>query len=52
MDARKVAPQAVRLEDLMSEAMTWAAQKLERRLGRRPDIAVLPDGPYGIPVSD
>jgi nickel-dependent lactate racemase len=39
------------LQDLMNRTIAWAVKKLEERLDRNPRVAVLPDGPYGIPHS-
>ncbi|MFC2169694.1 nickel-dependent lactate racemase [Acidobacteriota bacterium] len=49
-DARTLAPRAANLQELAEKSLEWAAEKLRRKLGREPFIAVLPDGPYGIPV--
>ncbi|MFC2166076.1 hypothetical protein ACFLT2_13905, partial [Acidobacteriota bacterium] len=51
MDTRKIAPEATTLQELVESSMEWAVKELRNRLGRDPQIAVLPDGPYGIPVK-
>jgi hypothetical protein len=51
-DARSLAPQAPDLEGLVAESITWALEFLHKSLDRKPNIAVLPDGPYGIPYLD
>ncbi len=50
-DARTLAPNAQILKELVETSVAWAVEKLRLRLGREPQIAFLPDGPYGIPVS-
>jgi nickel-dependent lactate racemase len=50
-DARTLAPRAKTLEQLVETSFAWAVEKLRLRLGREPQIAFLPDGPYGIPVA-
>jgi nickel-dependent lactate racemase len=50
-DARILAPKAKTLKELVEMSFIWAVEKLRLRLGREPQIAFLPDGPYGIPVS-
>jgi nickel-dependent lactate racemase len=50
-DARTLAPKAKTLKELVEMSVAWAVEKLRHRLGREPQIAFLPDGPYGIPVS-
>lgn len=49
-DARTLAPKAKTLQELVEMSFAWAVEKLRLRLGREPQIALLPDGPYGIPV--
>jgi nickel-dependent lactate racemase len=51
-DARTLAPKAKTLQELVEMSFAWAVKKLRLRLGREPQIAFLPDGPYGIPVAD
>ncbi|GAI57334.1 unnamed protein product, partial [marine sediment metagenome] len=50
-DARTLAPKAKTLQELVEMSLAWAVKKLRFRLGREPQIAFLPDGPYGIPVK-
>lgn len=50
-NARKIVKETKSLEKLMNKTVTWAVNREKKRLGREPDIAVLPDGPYGIPIS-
>jgi nickel-dependent lactate racemase len=50
-DARAIAPDSASLEELVEGALNWALEKLRADLGREPQIAVLPDGPYGIPLQ-
>jgi hypothetical protein len=50
-DARTLAPKAKTLQELVEMSFAWAVKKLRLRLGREPQIAFLPDGPYGIPVA-
>ncbi len=50
-DTRKLAPKATNLQELVESSLKWAVENLRHRLGRNPEIAVLPDGPYGIPIS-
>jgi nickel-dependent lactate racemase len=50
-DARKLVSKAKNLRELVEKSFAWAIEKLRLRLGREPQIAFLPDGPYGIPVS-
>jgi nickel-dependent lactate racemase len=49
-DARSLVPKAANLEELVEKNLFWASRKLRSRSGKEPRIAVLPDGPYGIPV--
>ena len=35
---------------LVDKSIVWAVGTLQARLNRHPEIAVLPDGPYGIPI--
>jgi hypothetical protein len=50
-NARAIVRETKSLEKLMNKAIVWAVNKQKNRLGHDPDIAVLPDGPYGIPFS-
>lgn len=49
-DGRILAPRASTLKELMEKCLGRVVGMLRRRLGREPEIAVLPDGPYAIPV--
>jgi hypothetical protein len=51
VDGRAVAPEAKTLKELTESCLRQARDRLRRRLNREPEIAVLPDGPYGIPVA-
>lgn len=51
-DARKLTQRVANLQKLVEGALDWAVKRLRMRLGRDPDIAVLPDGPYGIPFLE
>ena len=50
-DARVFVPGAKDMKVLVETALDKAVTQLQERLGRQPAIAVLPDGPYGIPLS-
>jgi nickel-dependent lactate racemase len=50
-NARKIVQETESLEKMMNKTVTWALRREKERLGRYPDIAILPDGPYGIPLS-
>jgi nickel-dependent lactate racemase len=39
------------LPRLVDKSIAWAVGTLQARLNRPPEIAVLPDGPYGIPIQ-
>lgn len=49
-DARTILPEPDNLGELANAALRWAEVNLSRKLRRKPNIAVLPGGPYGIPV--
>lgn len=49
-DARDLVPEAPDLEALLQGSLDLAVRTLAEKLGRRPSVAVLPDGPYGIPI--
>jgi len=49
-DARTLVPDASDLGTLLQGSIDLAVRTLEAKLGRRPSVAVLPDGPYGIPI--
>jgi nickel-dependent lactate racemase len=51
-DARSLAPEASDLEELVAGSIKWALEHLHSQLNREPHIAVLPDGPYGIPFLE
>jgi nickel-dependent lactate racemase len=51
MNARSFAGETKNLETLMNKTIAWAVDRQKNRLRRDPGIAVLPDGPYGIPFS-
>ena len=48
-DARTFIPEPNNLGELVNATLKRAETGLEQKLGRKPQIAVLPDGPYGIP---
>ncbi len=48
-DARTLAPQAQDLVALINSAVAAAVSRFTETAGHPPSIAVLPDGPYGIP---
>jgi nickel-dependent lactate racemase len=50
-DARTLVPKAKSLGELVEKSLAWAVEKLRAESGREPRIAILPDGPYGIPVK-
>ena len=50
MDARSLVGKTKSLSQLVDRSIAWAVQALQARLNRPPEIAILPDGPYGIPV--
>jgi nickel-dependent lactate racemase len=50
-DARSLVPEAKDLRELVERALHQSSASLKERLGREPSIAVLPDGPYGIPMQ-
>jgi len=49
-DARSLVPEARSLEQLTEHSVSWALDKLHQQGIEKPKIAVLLDGPYGIPV--
>lgn len=51
-NARALVPRSDSLERLMNKTIVWAVERQKSRLGRYPETAVLPDGPYGIPQSE
>ncbi len=50
-DARTVVPEAKKLGEVVEKSLALAVEKLRAESGREPRIAILPDGPYGIPVK-
>ena len=50
IDARSLAPQAHDLAALINRSVSWAVSRFTEHAGHPPSIAVLPDGPYGIPI--
>jgi len=50
-DARTLGPEASSLNELIERAVSWAMNELRSRGCENPEIAVLVDGPYGIPVN-
>ncbi len=51
-NARRLVKEKESLEKLMNKTIEWAVIREKDRLGRNPDTVVLPDGPYGIPLSE
>lgn len=51
-DARTLAPEADSLQELVTKALNWAIDRKSEELGRVPKVAVLADGPYGIPLIE
>jgi nickel-dependent lactate racemase len=49
MDARNLTPEAKDLGELVAGSIGWALDYLRKTLQREPTVAILPDGPYGIP---
>jgi nickel-dependent lactate racemase len=52
LDARTVVHESTSLQKLTNKTIQWAFNRLTKRLGRAPMVAVLPDGPYGIPSNE
>ena len=50
-DARTLTPQAKDLSQLMEKSIEYAFDTFKRKTGTPPKIAILRDGPYGIPVT-
>ena len=50
LDARTLCPGTIDLAELTQAAVESARRTLRSRLGREPEIAVLKDGPYAIPI--
>jgi len=51
-DARTIVPEADSLQELVTKSLNWAVKKKSEELERDPKVAVLVDGPYGIPVIE
>lgn len=51
-DARAFVPKATSLQELVQKSFSWSIEKLRLRLGKEPQIAFLPDGPYAIPIKE
>jgi lactate racemase len=49
-DARSLFPEASSLKQLTEQSVFWALKKLQSHGIKKPEIAILLDGPYGIPV--
>ena len=49
-DARTFSPNTSNLDSLVNETIKSAIKTLRSRLGRDPEIAVLKDGPYAVPL--
>ena len=50
IDARTLVPKTDDPKELIEGTLNWAVEKFRARFKREPQIAVLPDGPYGVPV--
>jgi nickel-dependent lactate racemase len=50
-NARTIVQETKSLQNLMNQTIDWAVKKQKERLGKNPRVVVLPDGPYGIPLS-
>jgi nickel-dependent lactate racemase len=50
-DARTLVPETKNLQELVQGSFDKIVQEFKIREGKNPEIAVLPDGPYGIPVK-
>jgi nickel-dependent lactate racemase len=51
-DARTLVEESTNLQKLTNKTIQWALGTLTKRLGKRPTTAVLPDGPFGIPLNE
>jgi len=49
-DARSLFPEATSLKEVTKQSVSWALNRLQSQGIKKPEIAVLLDGPYGIPV--
>ncbi|MDH4219620.1 MAG: nickel-dependent lactate racemase [Candidatus Aminicenantes bacterium] len=50
-DTKALVGKTKSLQELTNKSIEWAVHKLKTSLGHTPLVAVLPDGPYGIPVK-
>ena len=50
-NARAIVRERESLQKLMNQTLDWAVNRQKRRLKQNPSVAILPDGPYGIPFS-
>ncbi|MFC2161911.1 lactate racemase domain-containing protein [Acidobacteriota bacterium] len=51
-DARSISPDASSLQELVVKSLNWAIKKKSEQIGRNPEVAILTDGPYGIPLFE
>jgi nickel-dependent lactate racemase len=51
-DARILTPKVTDFEELVAGSIGWALEHLRGQLRHEPNIAILPDGPYGIPYLE
>ena len=51
-NARTIVQETKSLQELMNRTIDWALNTKKSRLGHDPQTVVLPDGPYGIPLSE
>ena len=51
-NARTIVQETKSLQELMNRTIDWALNTQKSRLGHDPQTVVLPDGPYGIPLSE
>lgn len=50
-NARAIVRETRSLQALMNRTIEWAVNEQKNRLGHDPRAVILPDGPYGIPLS-
>ena len=50
-NARTIVHETKNLNNLMNQTIAWAVKKQKELLRKNPRVVVLPDGPYGIPLS-
>jgi nickel-dependent lactate racemase len=50
-NARTIVRETQSLQELMNRTIAWAMKELKKRHDQIPRVVVLPDGPYGIPLS-